>query len=102
MTGRGKLTPAISAKAIAFLGRDIDLMELQLYPYLQYVMVNERALDPRKVNAPERDILARLREEGHIEGGASGLAMTREFFMFISDLLFDAYAAYDCLLEEPA
>ena len=95
MPGRGQLTDAISDKAKAFLGRDLTQIELRLYPYLQYVMVNERKLDPRRVNPEERVILAGLRTEGHIEGGAGGLTMTREFFLFISDLIFDAYAAFD-------
>jgi hypothetical protein len=95
MANRGQLTDAIQAKCLAFLGREIDRTEYRLYPYLLYVMVNERRLEPVRVNQSERDVLTKLRAEGHIEGGASGLAMTREFFLFASDAVFDGYAAYD-------
>lgn len=100
MPGRGQLTKAINEKAKAFLGREITRLELRLYPYLQYVMVNERKLEPTRMNQEERGVLTVLRAEGHIEGGASGLAMTREFFLFISDVIFDSYAAFDNLPDE--
>lgn len=95
MSARGKLTGDIAKKAKEFLGREITEDEFRLYPYLQYQMVNERRIDPRRINQVEREVMSKLRAEGHIEGGAGGLAMTREFYLFISDLLFDGYAAYD-------
>ncbi len=95
MAKRGEITPAIQQKAKAFLGREIDKAEFRLYPYIAYVMVNDRKIDPQRINNEERAILSVLRAENHIEGGASGLAMTREFFLFINDIIFDGYAAFD-------
>lgn len=95
MAKRGELTPTIAQKMEKFLGREATQKELRLYPYLAHVMVNDRKIEPIRIDQPEREILSKLRAEGHIEGGASGLAMTREFFLFISDVVFDAYAAFD-------
>lgn len=94
MARRGKLTSSIEAKMIAFLKRETSQDELRLYPYLLYVMVNDQKIDPNKINGVERSILSLLRAEGHIEGGASGLAISREFYDFASDVVWDAYVAY--------
>lgn len=54
-------------------------------------MKNEMLLEPNKVNREERDILSMLWSEGHIEGGASGLRMTKEFYDYINQVLWYSY-----------
>ena len=88
---RGQLTDEIQDLAKSFLGREIDTTELRLYPYLDYQMKNEQRLDPRRCNGGDRKVLAVLRNEGHIEGGASGLSMTKEFYDFINQVLWFGY-----------
>ena len=88
---RGKLTDEIQTMAKAFLGREIDTTELRLYPYLDYLMKNEQKLDPYKGNQADRDMLSKLLNEGHIEGGASGLSMTKEFYDYINQVLWLGY-----------
>lgn len=100
MPGRGELTPAIEAEMKLFLRREVTREELRLYPYLLYVMVNDRRIDPNRMNEIERGILSLLREAGHIDGGAGGLAMTRQFFLWANGIVFQAYAAYDNFVEE--
>ena len=98
---RGQLTPDIQALCKEFLKREITDTELRLMPYLDYVMKNEQKLDPRKINQDERDILQILRQEGHIEGGASGLAMTKEYYDFAQEVLWLGYvvgAAFDYMV----
>lgn len=92
--GRGTFTDEAKTKMEKFLGRETSQKELRLYPYLQNTMMNEQRIDPNKIDGEERKILQQLREAGHVEGGASGLAMTREFWDFINDVLFDTYVAY--------
>ena len=94
MAGRGQLTDSSKAKMEAFLARTATQTELRLYPYLQFVIMNEQRIDPQKINGAERQILSKLRAAGHIEGGASGFAMTREFWDFLCDVLFDTYVAH--------
>ena len=95
MAKRGELTEPVRAKMEKFLGRETSTDELRLLPYLQYQMMNEQRIDPAKINSDDRAILRLLKQGGHIEGGMSGLAMTREFWDFINDVLFDAYVAAD-------
>jgi hypothetical protein len=93
--GRGMLTTDVDKIAKRFLGRSITLRELRLIPYVQYVMVNERKLEPRHINQEERQVLRKWKDEGHIEGGASGLAITKHFWDFMCEALFVAYVGYD-------
>lgn len=88
---RGQLTSRIKAKSLELLGYEITQVELRLMPYIQSTMVNFQTLDPNKINQEEREILAKWREAGHIHGGASGLAITKEFWLIINELLFLGY-----------
>jgi len=88
---RGQLTEEIQGLAKGFLGRIITTGELRLYPYLDYLMKNEQKIDPRRVNQNDRNVLKQLRAEKHIEGGASGLSMTKEFYDYINQVLWLGY-----------
>lgn len=89
--GRGCLTKRIEEMSEKFLGRKMTQTELRLMPYLQYVMMNSQKLEPNKINQEEREILRTLKNEKHIEGGASGLSMTREYWDFLCDVLWYSY-----------
>lgn len=88
---RGQLTDEIQKLAKGFLGREINVQELRLYPYLDYVMKNNQKIEPCRINKEERNILKQLKEENHIEGGASGLSMTKEFYDYINQVLWLSY-----------
>lgn len=88
---RGQLTDKIQEIAKKFLGREITTAELRLIPYTQYVMVNEQKIEPRRCNHEDRAILQLWREAGHIEGGASGLSITKEFWDFMCEILWLSY-----------
>lgn len=88
---RGQLTKKIVARSKELLGYEINQVELRLMPYVQFVMVNDQRIDPRKIDGKERDILSKWRKAGHIEGGASGLKITREFWDIVNDLLWLSY-----------
>ena len=88
---RGKLTDEINIIANKRIGRDITIRELRLLPYIQYVMMNEQKLNPNKINDEERKVLRLWKTEGFIEGGASGLSITKDFWDFMSEVLFEGY-----------
>lgn len=88
---RGQLTEDIQKLARDFLGREISVRELRLYPHLDFVIKNGQRLEPNKINQEERNILRILKEEAHIEGGASGLAMTKEFYDYMNQVLWLGY-----------
>lgn len=95
MSGRGVLTEEIQKLTRDFLHREITTAELRLYPYLDHVLKNTQVLEPHCCNQEDRNILSVLRKEGHIEGGASGLRMTKEFYDFIQQVLWLGYVAYE-------
>ena len=88
---RGELTKNVIVKSKELLGYEIDTVELRLMPYIQYTMMNNQRIDPNSITAEERKLLSKWRESGHIEGGASGLAITKEFWDIINELLFMSY-----------
>ena len=88
---RGKLTDEIQAAANAHLARDITTVELRMMAYVQYVMVNEQQIDPRKCNIEDREALALWRREGYIDGGASGLSITHEFWEAMCAIIWLGY-----------
>lgn len=98
---RGALNDDIQKLAKDFLGREITTTELRLYPHLDYVMKNNQRIDPKCINQVDRDVLKILRSEGHIEGGASGLSMTKEFYDYINQVLWLGYVvdAYDAVKD---
>ena len=88
---RGQLTEKIQTLAKDFLGREIDTDELRLYPYIDYQMKNSQLIEPKHINKENRAVLSTLRKEGHIEGGASGLSITKEFYDYINQVLWLGY-----------
>ena len=93
--GRGMLTEKVQQAAVSVLGREITQTELRLMPYVQYVMMNEQRLDPRKMNQDDRNVLTLWRSEKHVEGGAAGMGITRNFWDAINHILWFAYVDYE-------
>jgi len=91
MKGRGVLTKRVNEIAKKMIGREISQIELRLIPYIQYVMVNEQKIKIEHINSEERKILAKWKKENFIEGGATGLAITKEFWDSMCEILFEAY-----------
>jgi hypothetical protein len=92
---RGQLTNRIKIKSRELLGYEIGVRELRMMPYIQYVMTNEQIIDPNRINKEEREILSKWRKAGHIEGGASGLGITEEFWNIICEIIRLGYVDID-------
>lgn len=88
---RGVLTKEVQEIAKKHIGREIDRTELRMIPYIQHVMVNEQKLDISKVNQEERVVLRKWKDAELIEGGASGLSITDDFWNFICEVLLQSY-----------
>lgn len=88
---RGQLTEQIKQKSVEVLGYEISLRELRLMPYISYTMLNDRRIDPNKINREERRVLSQWREKGYIEGGAAGIQITKEFWDAVHEILFLGY-----------
>ncbi|WP_033749702.1 hypothetical protein [Pantoea sp. NGS-ED-1003] len=95
MAKRGQLTEKIKAVASELLGKEITQAEIRLMPYVQHCLMNGQVIDPNRINSAEREILSDWRKLGFIEGGASGLGVTKEFWDAISDILWLGYVAWE-------
>lgn len=93
--GRGTLTIKIEKLARAKLGFRITRTELRLMPYVQHVMMNEQRLEPVNINEEEREILAKWRKRGWIDGGAGGMTVSKEFWDAMSEILWLSYVDYE-------
>lgn len=88
---RGMLTPEITIKALEVLDTEITQVELRLMAYVQYLLTNSENIDPNKVNSDDRVALNLWRHRGWIEGGASDLAVTKEFWDAMGEILWLGY-----------
>lgn len=88
---RGRLTEKIKKKSKEMIGYEINQKELRLIPYIQYVMVNKQKIEIHLISPSERKILSKWRKLGFIEGGASGLSITKDFWDFMCEILFLGY-----------
>jgi len=93
--GRGQLTNRIKAKSKELLGYEITQKELRLMPYILYTMQNEQKIEIHKIDPEERKILKKWKSEDHIEGGASGLRITKEFWNILCEIVFLGYVDID-------
>lgn len=66
---RGKLTNGIKNDIYIknWLGREITLEELRLFPYLQYLAVNNGKVDQMKITPSEVRIIKKLRDDGYLK-----------------------------------
>jgi len=95
MVGRGSDSEKIQEIAKKTINREISLGEIRLMPYIQYVMVNERLIERRRINDIETKILYDWEEEGFIKLLPSRLEVTKKFWDFINDIVWEAYVVYD-------
>jgi len=92
---RGQLTDEIKKRSKELLGYEIDTTELRLMPYVLHTMMDDQRIDPRKCNQDDRVILKKWRQAEHIEGGASGLQITKEFWNIICEIVRMGYVDID-------
>ena len=89
---RGQLTERIVERAKQLMGREIDVTELRLMAYMQYVMLNDQHIDILRVNKVEKDILTKWRTAGYLEDGATkGTTISKEFWDIMSEILWLGY-----------
>lgn len=89
---RGVLTNEIKERAEHYLHREFTQEELRLYPYLCYGAVDHERIERSRTTETEQDIIRKLEEEGRLlREYPSYMHPTREFYMFMQDLIVDTY-----------
>lgn len=90
---RGMLTQEIIDFARGKIGGELTRDALRLVPYLQFCCVNQQCVDIAKINTADRAILMEWKKRGFVDGGISEpIAMTKEFWDFCNDILWQSYA----------
>lgn len=97
MAGRGFLKEEIQVIARRFFEREISIRELRLLPYIDFVIKNYQKIEINKINInqEERAIISEWRKKGYLEGGASELVITKEFYNVMQEILWLGYVAID-------
>lgn len=100
MSKRGELTTEIQEMAKSFLKREINTTELRLYPYIDFTMKNTHKMDVIRINQEEREILSKLKDEGHLDRHMNGdgkieISVTKKFYEFINRVLWLGYVSID-------
>lgn len=89
---RGLMTDKIQEIAKKHIGRElISTDELRLIPYIQTVMCNKQEINPRLINSEDRAILQLWEEKGFIKQEKVGISVTKEFWDFMCEILFESY-----------
>ena len=92
--GRGTLSKEVLEISKKVFGYEVTQRELRLLPYIGYLVLNDKNIDPNSINKEERAILTIWREKGYLTGGASNLKITKEFWDAMNQVLWVGYIAY--------
>ena len=90
---RGMMTDKVKEKSMELLGREISILELRLLPYLQFVLLNGKIIEIRKINVQELNAIRMWQEEGHITGNIPEINVTKEFWDAMCEIIYIAYVA---------
>lgn len=88
---RGMLCESVINKSKEFLGEEITIKELRLYPYLDYVWKNGGCIELSKITREENNIIKKRASEGHMIKEGTSIYPTREFYDYVQDILADTY-----------
>lgn len=93
--GRGCLDEQLAEKYEAILGHPMTVRELRLIPYLQYLVVNRQPWSIGKMRQSEVEICNEWQRRGWLLASSSApLRVSREFWDFMNDVLWDSYALH--------
>lgn len=73
-----------------FLGRDPSLLEIRLFPYLVYSLMDQ-TLEREKLTSEERELLENYEKQGFIKTRGADIGCTKEFWDFITDIVYKTY-----------
>lgn len=80
----------------AMLGRDANLIEIRLFPYL-LVSLQDQIIHDNRLSFEEQDLIEDYENKGLFAKRNGSCACTKEFFEFMSRITYDRYV---CEVEE--
>ena len=60
-------------------------------PHIQYLAVNSQKIDHRRLNDPEREILAKWEDRGFLAYSDERVLITEDFWRIICELIYLGY-----------
>ena len=90
---RGALNEDAQKLSNEFFGRELSLIELRLFPYIDYCLKNCGRYDPLKMNKQEIRILHKYKKmyPQHFDFGMREIWISKEFYNFIQEVLWVTY-----------
>jgi hypothetical protein len=89
---RGFLTEEFKQEANKYLGRELTITELRLYPYLCLCAVDWQRVERSKTTPEEQEIMKMLEKEKRlVREYPSYMHPTKEFYMFMQKALMECY-----------
>lgn len=73
-----------------FLGRDPSLLEIRLFPYLVYSLMDQ-IIEREKITSKERELLTNYEKQGFIKKRGTDIGCTKEFWDFLTDIVYKTY-----------
>ena len=73
-----------------FLKRDPSLLEIRLFPYLIYSLMDQM-IEREKITLEERELLKNYERRGFIKKRGTDIGCTKEFWDFITDIAYKTY-----------
>ena len=73
-----------------FLGRDPSLLEIRLFPYLIYSLMDQM-IEREKITLEEKVLLTNYEKQGFIKKRGTDIGCTKEFWNFITDVVYKTY-----------
>ena len=87
---RGQLTEKVQELAREYLGREISVIELRLYPFIDYCIKNGGYMDRHKLSREEIDILHAY-DEDKCKRSQGYVYVSKDFYEYIQKVLWESY-----------
>ena len=97
---RGTITENIRTICEKHNIEEINETQLRLLPYIQYLIINHMGLEPLKINSDERGYIIKWKDKGYLQGGMRGFEISKQFWDFINDCLWESYVTEDHKLKD--
>ncbi len=87
---RGQLTEKVQELANEYLGREISLTELRLYPFIDYCIKNGGYMDRRKLSREELELLHSYNKDD-VQRAYGYIYVSKDFYEYMQKVLWESY-----------
>lgn len=88
--GSAEFVESMNPRFQQMLGRNTSVLELRLLPFLMYSLTDQY-MERGKIRSGERELLTEYQSKGFIVKNGAHIGCTKEFWNFISSVVYDFY-----------